>query len=156
MDTPEKRKQLEQLGLEIFELSKMASQARAQARRDGVETLTETENLTLDLLSKRETMSVGEIQKEIGVLPAQMSRIVRALEDKGEKGYIACAINPDDRRKIDVSITPAGRKALETYRSERMGTIMRILAHLQGSERDEFMRLMRRIRELFSNSLKKK
>jgi DNA-binding MarR family transcriptional regulator len=146
MKTPASRKQLEALAEEIFALTNLTSRARAQARKGGaVEVLTETETLTLGLLSKQDEMTVGEIQKRIGVLPAQMSRIVRALEDKGGTPFIACNINPDDRRKINVTITPDGRKAFEQYRAARMESILGILSILDGNEREEFMRILRKI-----------
>jgi MarR family 2-MHQ and catechol resistance regulon transcriptional repressor len=157
MDTPEKRRQLQALGEEIFELTKIVSKARAQAHRgDAVETLTETEHVTLDLLSKKEVMSVGEIQKSIGVLPAQMSRIVRTLEDKSGGPYILCSINPRDRRKIDVSISEEGTKALETYRAARMAMIVRTLSILDPEERESFMAIIRKIRQGFANTPKNK
>lgn len=149
MDTPEKRKQLEALGQEIFELSNVAGRARAAARKDSVETLTETEILALAYLAQEGVQSVGDIQKHIGVLPAQMSRIVRALEDKSGTAYITCSINADDRRRIDVSITDAGKKALESNRKARMASIVKILAILDVPEREEFMRLLRKIRTSF-------
>ena len=80
MNTPQKRQQLAALAEEVFELGKLGSRMRAAARTDeSASTLTETETLALDLLSKQGEMTVGEIQKGIGVLPAQMSRIIRAL-----------------------------------------------------------------------------
>src|SRR5258705_397352 len=42
--------------------------------------LKEVEYLTLALLQQNESMIVGEIQRLLGVLPAQMSRIIRSLE----------------------------------------------------------------------------
>ncbi len=153
MDTPEKRKQLKALAEEIFEMTKLTSRARAQARKDKTESLTETENVVLDLLSKTTSITVGEIQKAIGVLPAQMSRIIRALEGKGDEAYISCHINPDDRRKIDVSITPDGKKALEAYRDARTSLTMKLLAVLTTKEREDFMRITRKIRDNIPNSL---
>src|SRR5262249_31073412 len=44
--------------------------------------LKEIEFLTLSLLHKREKLIVGDIQRQLGVLPAQMSRIIRALETR--------------------------------------------------------------------------
>lgn len=146
MDTPQKRRQLDDLSEEILELTKLTSRARVVSRRDDtVEALTETEHLTLDLLHKNGSMTVGEIQKAIGVLPAQMSRIIRSLEQKGGEPHIACQINPEDRRKIDVALTPAGRKAYETYRSARLAMTTGILQILTPAERDEFMRILRKI-----------
>ena len=154
MDTPEKRKQLEKLAQEVFALSKLGSLARARARKDGgVEVLSETENLTLELLAKHQIMTVGEIQKSIGVLPAQMSRIVRSLEDKSGTAFIKCAINPADRRKINVSITPEGLAAFEAYRSARLGMSMQVLAILTLKEREEFRRLLRKIHAHISKSM---
>lgn len=156
MDTPEKRRQLEALAQEIFGLSKLTSQVRAQARKDEVEALSETEGLTLDLLAKNRVMSVGEIQKAIGVLPAQMSRIIRSLEDKGGQAFISCSINSEDRRKIDVSLTETGAKAIAEYRNARMSTILTSLAVLSQSEREEFMRMLRKIRDGMSKHLIRK
>ncbi len=156
MSETENQEQLEALGEEIFELTKIVAHARAQSSNKHVETLTETENLTLDLLSKNDVMTVGEIQKAVGVLPAQMSRIVRALEDKGGTAYIECNINPDDRRMINVSITPAGKKALSNYRKARLSMILKILSVLNHSERDDFMNMLRKMREHISNSIKTK
>ncbi len=156
MDTREKRKQLQALAEDVFELSKLGSRARAQARSgDSVDTLTETETLTLDLLSKHDSLTVGEIQREIGVLPAQMSRIVRSLEDKSSGPYIECNINPEDRRKVDVSITSEGRKVLEAYREERLGAAVRLLAVLTQTERDEFANILNKIRDHLQAGLRK-
>ncbi len=152
----ESQDQLEALGEEIFELTKIVARARAQASNKHVETLTETENLTLDLLSKHDVMTVGQIQKAVGVLPAQMSRIVRSLEDKGGSAYIECNINPNDRRMINVSITPAGQKALNNYRKARLSMILRILSVLDHDERENFMGMMRKMRDNISISIKNK
>ena len=128
--------------------------ARAQARPKDVETLTETESVTLDLLSKAETMTVGEIQKQIGVLPAQLSRIIRSLEDKGGEAYIACSINPDDRRKIDVSITKEGQRSLDSYRNARLGFTVKLMESLTPDERESFMQILRKMRKHVQSLLK--
>lgn len=154
MASTNEKRQLEELGLEIFELTKLTSMARAQARSKDVETLTETESLTLDLLSKAESMTVGEIQKKVGVLPAQMSRIVRSLEDKGGEAYIACQINPDDRRKIDVSITKKGQRSLDEYRNARLGFTVKLMEALSPDERESLMQTLRKMRTHIQSLLK--
>jgi len=155
MNSPASRKQLEDLAEEIFALSNLASRARARDRGSAVESLTETEHLTLDLLARHGAMTVGQIQKTIGVLPAQMSRIIRALEDKSGATFIRCAINPEDRRKIDVSLTSDGQKALSGYRNARISSILNILTILEPAERDEFMRILRKIQDNMARRLER-
>jgi len=100
-------------------------------------------------------MTVGEIQKQIGVLPAQMSRIIRALESKSEP-LIECKINPGDKRKINVELTPIGAKAHQSYRQLKLGSIEKMLLELDDQDREEFMRILRKIRETTRNTLSKK
>src|SRR5436190_10054460 len=69
--------------------------------------LKEVEFLTLALLHQHGTMIVGDIQRLLGVLPAQMSRIIRGLESR-DQPCIQCQINPQDKRKIDVNLSEAG------------------------------------------------
>ena len=56
-------------------------------RRSG--DLKEIEFLTLTILSSHGTMIVGDIQRLLGVLPAEMSRIIRSLEAR-DRPFIAC------------------------------------------------------------------
>lgn len=145
---PEK-KTLQSMAEEIFELYKLVAIARARqpANRDE---LSETEFLALDLLVQDEPLTVGEIQKRIGVVPAQMSRIARSLESDGGKGLIDTKINQQDRRRVDVSLTVAGRRAYDDYRVVRLRSMRRTLEALDSTDQEEFMRMLRLIREAFA------
>lgn len=132
---------------EIYELIKIAYATRARARSGQPEQLTEAEFLAMDTLAQQESMTVGEVQKQIGVLPAQMSRIVRSLESKSPQPFVACSINTQDRRKIDVGITPQGTKAYETYRAARLSFVTNMLSDLSPADRQLLMRITRRIRD---------
>jgi DNA-binding MarR family transcriptional regulator len=152
--TLQQAQQLQEFALEVFELSKnvWAAQSRAKAR-DGAE-LSETEFLALDLLVRAEhPLSVGEIQRQIGILPAQMSRVVRALESKSEAPLISCRINQEDKRKIDVELTPAGVAAHRAYRQAKLGSIEKILLSLDNADREEFMRILRIIHSTMHNAM---
>jgi DNA-binding MarR family transcriptional regulator len=98
--------------------------------------LKEIEFLTLTILSSQGTMIVGDIQRTLGVLPAQMSRVIRALEAR-ERPLIACRINPQDKRKIDVCLTAAGDKALCEYREHRVRGIAELLRKLPEDDLEE-------------------
>ena len=104
--------------------------------------LSETEFLSLDVLAELGRSNVGQIQKRVGVLPAQMSRLLRRLETAG---FIRCQINRQDKRKIDVLITPAGRRAHAAYRQAKLTPIIAALERLTPEERAQFMELIQRM-----------
>ncbi len=138
--------QLEALAEEVFELNKLSWTARAQTRRRAECTVSEYEFLALDVLTKQGPMTVGELQKHVGVMPAQMSRVIRSLEDKSDGPMITCAINARDKRKVDVTLTEAGRRAAGGYRTSKLAAITETLTCLGPSDRDEFIRILRLIR----------
>ena len=106
--------------------------------------LKEVEFLALAILSQNQTMIVGEIQRLLGVLPAQMSRIIRSLEAR-ERPLIACRINPQDKRKIDVCLTAAGEKALLDHQGPRIRGLAALLAKLPEEDLDEVSRLLEKL-----------
>jgi DNA-binding MarR family transcriptional regulator len=138
--------QMKEFAEEVFELSKDVWAAQSRSRAKDQAEITETEFLTLDLLSKRQPVTVGDIQRHIGVLPAQMSRVIRSLESKGDEPLISCRINTQDKRKVDVEMTPAGVKAHQTYRQLKLGSIEKMLLGLTEHDRGELMRILRLIR----------
>jgi len=149
MKTEASRRQLAEMAAEIFELSNLGSVARARARPAGSGEelqITETEFLALDALTKSGPLTVGEIQKRVGVLPAQMSRVIRSLESKADAPFVECSINPKDRRKIDVAITAPGAAAHRAYPHSRLSMTMEVLSGLRPEDRDEFIRILRTIR----------
>jgi DNA-binding MarR family transcriptional regulator len=117
--------------------------------------LTETEFLTLDAVANAESQTVGQLRKHVGVLPAQMSRILRSLERRSDKPLIRCAINPADRRRIDVTITEAGRKAYRAFRDARVSLSAETLAQLPPQDVRELMRIIEKFRGLLMPQLQK-
>jgi DNA-binding MarR family transcriptional regulator len=108
--------------------------------------LKEIEFLTLSLLHQREKLIVGDIQRQLGVLPAQMSRIIRALETR-EGPLIACRINAQDKRKIDVALTPAGLAAFQEYQASRVRTIAGLLENLAPEDLDDLEGLLGKLQK---------
>jgi DNA-binding MarR family transcriptional regulator len=108
-------------------------------RRSGE--LKDSEFLTLVILHARGTMIVGDIQRLLGVLPAQMSRVIRSLEERHQP-LIACQINPRDKRKIDVCLTQAGEDALREHEELRIQSIKELLGELSEAELGELAHLL--------------
>lgn len=114
-------------------------------RRSG--DLKEVEFLTLSLLHHHESLIVGDIQRQLGVLPAQMSRIIRSLENR-ERPLITCRINPHDKRKIDVTLTPEGMAAFQDHQSVRIGSICNLLSKLCDDDLEDLQRLLGKLQEV--------
>jgi DNA-binding MarR family transcriptional regulator len=131
---------LDELAHHLFDVVTRFCLAVPRGRRRSGD-LKEIEFLTLSLLHKREKLIVGDIQRQLGVLPAQMSRIIRALETR-DRPLIACRINAQDKRKIDVALTPAGIAAFQEYQAARVRTISSLLAHLGEDDLSDLQRLI--------------
>jgi len=140
---------LEDIAQRLIEVTGQLGLALPRGRRRNGD-LKEVEFLTLSILRQRDTLIVGDIQRQLGVLPAQMSRIIRALEDR-DRPLIACRINPQDKRKIDVALTPAGAKAFQEHQAARVRSVAGLLARLPEEDIDDLQRLLERVQELITS-----
>jgi len=108
--------------------------------------LSDSEMLTLHILTKKPSLNVGELQRFLGVSPTKMSRIVRRLERQTSRPLVKCEFNPDDRRKVDVSITETGKQAYQAYRSLRVARTLAVLTEMDEAGRADFVRVIRMLR----------
>jgi DNA-binding MarR family transcriptional regulator len=136
----------QELARHVFDLITQFCLAMPRNRRRAGD-LKEIEFLTLSLLHQHGTLIVGDIQRHLGVLPAQMSRIIRSLETR-DRPLIVCRINPQDKRKIDVELTPAGHTAFAEYLSARIAGIARLIGQLPEEDLDDLHRLVGRLLDL--------
>jgi DNA-binding MarR family transcriptional regulator len=137
---------VEEIAHDLFEVVTQICMSALRGRRRAGD-LKEVEFLTLSILRGHGTMIVGDIQRLLGVLPAQMSRVIRALENR-DRPLIACRINPRDKRKIDVCMTTAGEKVLQEYRAVRVGRIVDLLHNLPDEEQEDLVRLLEKLHHL--------
>jgi DNA-binding MarR family transcriptional regulator len=149
----EDSKQLEAIAQELFRLNFMFWTLRHRHRISDPFDLTDPEFVTLDTLAERGMCTVGEIQQVLDVRPAQMSRIIRSLENKLDKALITCSINPTDKRKINVTITEQGRKARDDYKNRWISSNVKLLKGLNDSEQVELERLVNRFHQIMTEQL---
>ena len=135
---------LDELARRAFQLFTHLSLTLPLGRRHSDDAIKEMEFLTLAILQDRQTMIVGDIQRILGILPAQMSRIIRSLEDR-DPALIACQINHQDKRKVDVHLTPAGERVLADYEAPRVAALADLLARLSDDERLNLDHLLGRL-----------
>ena len=139
---------VEELAHNLFDLVTRFCLSVPRARRRAGD-LKEVEFLALTILQHHDTLIVGDIQRLLGVLPAQMSRIIRSLENR-ERPLIACRINPHDKRKVDVTLTPEGLAALQQYRTARVRTIASLLGNLAEDDLESLQRLLDKLHDAVS------
>ncbi len=149
---PKSQQTMDKMAEEIFELYRLIAIARSR-QPAGAQDLSEGEFLALDVLAKEAPLTIGDVQKRIGVVPAQMSRIVRSLEVNRGKGFLSCEINQQDRRRVDVKLTKEGQQAYKDYRTNRLASMYAVLDALVPKDRIEFMRMLHCIREAFAERL---
>lgn len=137
---------LHEIAKDLFEVVTQVCMTVPRGRRRSGD-LKEIEFQTLAILQERGTMIVGDIQRLLGVLPAQMSRVIRSLETR-RGGLINCQINSNDKRKIDVCINEAGEKAFNEYRAARVERLGELLQDLTDEEQGQVIHLLDRIRGL--------
>ncbi|MGC8541225.1 MAG: MarR family winged helix-turn-helix transcriptional regulator [Phycisphaerae bacterium] len=141
---------LQKMADEIFSLTKMSWRQRLATRHLGEEELSESQFLTLDcIVTRGEPQTVGDLQRFIHVVPAQMSRIIRSLENDFDAPLIRCELNQEDKRKIDVRLTPDGRTAYSDFISSRIGRTLELLSRLTEKDRLDFIRVCGQMRKLY-------
>jgi DNA-binding MarR family transcriptional regulator len=137
---------IEDLAHELFDVVTQICLSTLRGRRRSGD-LKEVEFLSLSLLQANGTMIVGDIQRVLGILPAQMSRIIRSLENR-DHPLIECRINPRDKRKIDVCLTPTGERRLAEYQGVRVGRLIAKLQAMSDDDQEELLRVLNKLHGL--------
>jgi DNA-binding MarR family transcriptional regulator len=95
-------------------------------------TLSATEVDMLIVAERRGPARMSEFASFCGLNPTMVSRMVPKLE---AAGLLRRRPDPEDKRASTVEATAQGRELLEAVRSERSDVLARLLAELEGHER---------------------
>ena len=90
-------------------LAQAVRRARGGATRDGALTLSQYG--LLQAMSGRQAARVRDLAEEAGIAPSTATRILDALE---RRAIVRRTRSADDRRGVTVSLTDAGREALDS------------------------------------------
>lgn len=131
----------------IWDITRITWSDAQRTKPEGQYDLSETEFLTLDALEHRDGSTVGQLQRHVKVLPAQMSRIIKSLETKYDLPLITCSINQADKRKVDVHLTEAGRQAVNAFRRAQIDSNLEAMKSLSAQDAEELLRIVRLIRK---------
>lgn len=87
----------------------------------------------------------GEICHEMDVSSARIAQTLNSLE---RKGYITRQINPADRRRVLVKLTPAGREAADARSRAIVENTSKMLSILGEHDAREYVRITNKLAQI--------
>ncbi len=113
-------------------ISRLARRIRAERAAGGLPELSDTQFAALAALVRHGTMTPGELAEGEKVQPPSMTRVIAVLE---ERGLLARAPHPADKRQVALTATAEGRSLVEQVRRLREAWLARRLRELSAQER---------------------
>jgi DNA-binding MarR family transcriptional regulator len=113
-------------------VSRLARRIRAERPANGLPDLSDTQFAALAALARNATMTPGELAAHEKVQPPSMTRVIAVLE---ERGLLARAPHPTDKRQVALTATATGRSLVKQVRRLREAWLARRLAELSAQER---------------------
>lgn len=88
------------------------------------------------------------VQRELAErLSIDRSDVVKIVDGLGAAGLVDRARDTADRRRVTVTVTPAGRALLESLKSDALAVQEEVLAPLTARERAQLTALLLRVHE---------
>tara|TARA_R110002020_G_scaffold126624_14_gene284475 strand:+ start:349 stop:1281 length:933 start_codon:yes stop_codon:yes gene_type:complete len=91
--------------------------------------------------------AASELARELGMDPAQLSRLVRRLD---KFGLLSITPSRSDRRINDLALTPRGQAVFEGFDGASNAAVVRLLEPLDAFERRDLVSGMRRIQAMLT------
>lgn len=106
---------------------------RARGVAGSADALTLSQFALLQALAGRPHARVRELADEAGITPSTATRILDVLE---RRGVVSRTRTKEDRRGVTISLTPAGRRTLESQNDWLRGRQRAFFAALPAAERE--------------------
>jgi DNA-binding MarR family transcriptional regulator len=113
-------------------VSRLARRIRAERAAKALPELSDTQFAALAALVRNAAVTPGELAEHEKVQPPSMTRAIAVLE---ERGLVARAPHPTDKRQVALTATAAGRSLVEQVRRLREAWLARRLRELSAQER---------------------
>ncbi|MFH1339450.1 MAG: MarR family transcriptional regulator [Candidatus Omnitrophota bacterium] len=109
--------------------------------------VTTSQMVTLIRIYEKATTRLGNLSREMRVSPPTITGVVDRLV---RNGYLRRTQDEEDRRAVNVGLTDKGKKFVEKILSEINKRWYKILARLTEEERENYLRILKRIVEVLS------
>ncbi len=132
------------LTLELFEkLSKVTDKVRkVQAKQMFEQKLTSPQFNVMDVIYKNGSLPLKKISEELMVTGANITCVVDNLE---KEGFVKRVQSSEDRRLINVELTPTGKSKIESIYPEYKQKIAENFSALNETEQKELLELLSKI-----------
>ena len=98
----------------------------------------------LELLYRKDELKMSDMARSMNVTTPAMTGIVDKLV---RDGYCVRSYDPDDRRVIKIKLTTKGNAAVKSSIENKKHMISKVFGVLPQKERDEYLKILKRIRE---------
>ncbi len=133
---------------EILETVPLVMRAiRGEMRRHRAPSLSVTEFRALIFLDRRSGASLVELAEHLGLAPATVSRMIDGMV---ASRFVLRRSSPEDRRRITLVLTAAGRETLERARLLAQARLAGLVSSLQAGQRLELTRALQALKALFA------
>lgn len=120
---------------------------RAELRKYGAKEMSVPQYRSLGFVYRNEGASLSEVGDHIGLTLPTMSLLVDGLV---ARGLVSRRTDPEDRRRMTLTLTAAGRARLESARAATMANLEERFRQLSPSDRATITLAMRMLSELFT------
>jgi DNA-binding MarR family transcriptional regulator len=118
---------------------------RSRAGRQPIEGLTLPQYHLLEALREEDELTVGVLAEAAGVAAPTATRMLDCL---ARDGFVERRHSEADRRAVLVTLTPAGREAVEAAHEQVSAWRRRVYESLEPAEREQAAALLRRLSEV--------
>lgn len=102
---------------------------------------------TLAFLHREPDASLSQAAEHVGLTLPSMSKLVERLVKRGLVARVTCS---EDRRRVGLTLTPAGKSVLLAAREVAQQRLVIILASLSAGERVTVVQVMQALRRVFA------
>ena len=120
---------------------------RAELRKYGAKEMSLPQYRTLAFVHRNECASLSEVGDHIGLTLPSMSMLVDGLV---ARRLVNRQTDPDDRRRMTLTLTEGGRARLESARAATVANLEENFRQLSASDRVTITLAMRILSELFT------
>jgi DNA-binding MarR family transcriptional regulator len=148
MQTKAMRSPVAECAREVLDAVPIVMRAiRSELRKYGAREMSVPQYRALGFVYRNEGASLSELADHVGLTLSTMSTLVDGL---AAEGLVNRRENPEDRRRMTLTLTQLGRSRHEAAREAAMVSLEEMLRQLSPSDRATVTRAMQVLREHFS------